>query len=61
LETLLIIIAGVFAGLALLVAFGRRFGKEPDAASIARLQRWILPLVALLLVVRALEYLLTGA
>jgi len=59
-QTLLILLVGIFAGLALLVFVADRFGSHTDEATTARLQRWILPLVGLLLVVSALDYFFRG-
>jgi hypothetical protein len=59
-QTLLVILACLFAGLALLVFLAERFGASADAKTTAGLQRWILPLVGLLLVISALDYFLTG-
>ncbi|MEE4277318.1 MAG: hypothetical protein V2I82_02505 [Halieaceae bacterium] len=59
-QTLLLILACLFAGLALLVFVAERFGTSADGKATAGLQRWILPLVGLLLVISALDYFLAG-
>jgi hypothetical protein len=59
-QNLFILLFCVFAGLALLVVLVDRFGGGTDEKTAARLQRWIAPLVGLLLVLSALEYFLGG-
>ena len=49
-HNLVLILLLIFAGVALMVVLGERFGGNPDPQKLARLQRWILPLVGLALV-----------
>jgi threonine/homoserine/homoserine lactone efflux protein len=56
LQTLLILLVCIFAGLALLVFVAERFGATSNPETTARIQRWILPLVGLLLVLSAIRY-----
>ena len=49
-NSLLLILLLIFGGVALMVVLGERFAKPVDTARLARLQRWILPLVGLMLV-----------
>jgi uncharacterized membrane protein YfcA len=55
-NNLLIILFFVFAGVALMVILGERFGKPTDPDKIRRLQRWFLPLVGLMLILSLLRY-----
>jgi hypothetical protein len=55
-NNLLLILLLVFGGVALMVVLGERFAKPVDAARLARLQRWILPLVGLMLVLSLVKY-----
>ena len=59
-QNLLVLLACIFAGIALMVVVTERYGKTGDAETTARLRRWILPLVGLLLVLSALNYFLGG-
>ncbi len=60
-ENLLILLFCVFAGVAVMVLVTEKFGKTTDAATTARLRRWIMPLVGLSLVLSAVMYFLEGA
>ncbi len=53
---LLIILLAVFAGVALMVVIGQRHAKPLSAEKQARLARWIMPLVGLVLVLSLLKY-----
>ena len=57
-QNLLILLACIFAGVALLVVVTEKFGTPTDNETAARLRRWIYPLVGLLLVLSALDYFL---
>tara|TARA_B110000977_G_scaffold158958_1_gene202663 strand:+ start:897 stop:1061 length:165 start_codon:yes stop_codon:yes gene_type:complete len=52
----LLILLLIFGGVALMVALGERFTKPLDPQRLARLQRWLIPLVGLALVLRLLDY-----
>lgn len=60
-QNLLVLLLCVFAGLAVLVVVAERFGGVTDEKTAARLQRWIAPLVGLLLVLSALKYFIGGS
>jgi hypothetical protein len=55
---LALILLFVFAGVALLAILGERFGKPADEQQVAKLQRWLMPLVGLMLLLSALDYFL---
>ena len=59
-QNLLILLACIFAGIALLVAILGRLGEATDAGAALKFQRWILPLVGLVLVLGALDYFIRG-
>ena len=46
----------IFAGVALMVVLGERFAKPADPARLAKLQRWLIPLVGLMLVLSLADY-----
>ncbi len=53
---LLLILLGIFAGVALMAILSKRFGSSTDPARMQQLQRWIMPLVGLMLVLSLLKY-----
>lgn len=55
-SNLLIILLLVFGSVALMVILGERFAKPADAQQMAKLQRWLMPLVGVMLVLSALGY-----
>lgn len=55
---LLIILLCVFGGVALMVVLGDRFGKPEDPEKMAKIQRWIMPAVGLMLVLSAVQFFL---
>ncbi len=55
-NVLLVILLCVFAGVALMVLLGERYAKPMPAEKMARLQRWIMPLVGLMLVLTMIKY-----
>jgi threonine/homoserine/homoserine lactone efflux protein len=57
-QTLLLLLLAIFAGVALMVVLGERFGRPMDAAGMQRLSRWLVPLVGLMLVLSAVRYFL---
>ena len=59
-QNLFILLACIFASVALLVVITQRYGRTTDEETTAKLRRWIAPLVGLLLVLSALEYFLGG-
>ena len=54
--TLLSLLLLIFVGVAVMVVVGKRFAKPADPASMARLQRWLIPLVGLMLVLSVVEF-----
>jgi hypothetical protein len=46
----------IFGGVALMVVLGERFAKPADPQRTAQLQRWLIPLVGLMLVLSLLDY-----
>jgi len=59
-STLLLLLLCIFAGVALMVIIGERFGSRPDPEKMRRLQRWLIPLVGLMLVLSLLDFYLRG-
>ncbi|GHD26177.1 hypothetical protein [Parahalioglobus pacificus] len=53
---LFVLLLMIFGGVALMVFFGERFAKPANPEKLARLQRWLLPLVGLMLVLSTLNY-----
>jgi hypothetical protein len=53
---LLLILLFIFSGVALMVVLGQRFGKPADPDQMRRLQRWLMPLVGLMLVLSLARY-----
>jgi len=54
--TLLLLLLCIFAGVALMVTLGERYAQPADPAKLARLRRWLLPLVGLALVLSLLQH-----
>lgn len=57
---LLILLACIFGGVALMVFITGKFAAPADEEKALRLRRWIYPLVGVLLVLQALQYFLGG-
>ena len=55
-DTLLLILLLVFGGVALMVLLGERFAKPADPARMRQLQRWLMPLVGLMLVLSLVKF-----
>lgn len=55
---LLMILLLIFGGVALMAILGERFAKPADEQQMAKLQRWLIPLVGFMLVLSALRYFL---
>ena len=53
---LVLILLAVFASVALMVVLGERFAKPMDPARLHRITRWIIPLVALSIVISLVRY-----
>jgi hypothetical protein len=55
-DTLVLILLFVFGGVALMVVLGERFAKPADPERMRQLQRWLIPLVGLMLVLSLLNF-----
>lgn len=55
-ETLLLLLLLIFVGVGLMVFLGERFASPMEPERMARLQRWLWPLVGLMLVLSLLNY-----
>lgn len=53
---LLLLLLGIFAGVALMAVVSKRFAGSTDPQRMRQLQRWLLPLVGLMLVLSLLKY-----
>lgn len=53
---LLLLLLAIFAGVALMVVLGERFASPADPDSVRRLQRWLIPLVGLMLLLSLVDY-----
>ena len=55
-NTLFVLLLFIFAGVALMVVLGERFAKPLEPEKARQLSRWIMPLVALSIVLAMLNY-----
>lgn len=55
-NTLFFLLLFIFVGVALMVVLGERFAKPMDPEQVQKLSRWIMPLVALSLIISMLSY-----
>jgi hypothetical protein len=55
-SNLLLVLLGIFAGVALMVVVLERFASPVEPERMRRLQRWILPLVGLMLLLSLIDY-----
>ncbi|MFN2289462.1 MAG: hypothetical protein ABR578_14115 [Chromatocurvus sp.] len=53
---LLLILLLLFIAVALMVFLGERFAKTPSPEQLARLRRWLIPLVGAVLVLSLLDF-----
>ncbi|MEE4144469.1 MAG: hypothetical protein V2I26_06690 [Halieaceae bacterium] len=53
---LLLLLLGIFAGVALMAIVAKRVAGPTDAGRMQRLQRWLIPLVGLMLVLSLIKY-----
>ncbi len=53
---LLVLLLLIFAGVALMALVSKRFAAPPDSRRMQQLQRWLLPLVGLMMVLSLLKY-----
>lgn len=56
LPPLLLVLLLLFGGVALMVVLGERFARPPDPARMRRFQRWLLPLVGVMLVLSLIDH-----
>jgi len=55
-SNLLLVLLGIFAGVALMVVVLERFASPMEPERMRRLQRWILPLVGLMMLLSLIDY-----
>ncbi|MBA6412921.1 hypothetical protein H2508_07335 [Parahaliea sp. F7430] len=55
-NNLFLLLLLVFAGVALMVVLGGRFAKPANPEQMARLRRWIIPLVGIMLLLSAIDF-----
>ena len=55
-NTLFLLLLFIFGGVALMVVLGERFAKPMEPGQMQRLSRWILPLVAVAIVLQMINY-----
>ncbi len=55
-NTLFILLLFIFGGVALMVILGERFAKPMEPEKMQRISRWILPLVAVAIIIQMLRY-----
>jgi hypothetical protein len=55
-NTLLVLLLFIFGGVALMVVFGEKFAKPMEPEKMQRITRWILPLVALSILIQLFRH-----
>ena len=55
-STLILLLLAIFGGVALMVVLGERFAKPADPEQMAKLSRWIYPLLGLAILLGMLDY-----
>lgn len=55
-NTLILLLLFIFGGVALMVVLGEKFAKPMDGEKMQKLSRWILPLVAISIVVQLIYF-----
>jgi hypothetical protein len=55
-NTLFLLLLFIFGGVALMVVLGERFAKPMEPGQMQRLSRWILPLVAVAIILQMINY-----
>lgn len=55
-HNLLMLLLFVFGSVALMVFLGERFARPADPERIARMRRWLIPLVGVMLVLSLLDF-----
>lgn len=59
-DTLLLILLCIFGGVALMVVLGERFAKPADPERMGQLQRWLIPLVGVMLLLSIANHYMGG-
>jgi len=57
---LLLLLLGIFVGVALMAIVAKRFAGPTDSRRMQQLQRWLMPLVGLMLVLSLVNYYVRG-
>ncbi len=55
-NTLFLLLLFIFGGVALMVVLGERFAKPMEPEQMQKLSRWIIPLVALSIILSMINY-----
>ena len=55
-NTLFMLLLFIFGGVALMVVLGERFAKPMEPEQMQKLSRWIIPLLAIALVIQMIRY-----
>ncbi len=55
-DVLLLVLLLIFGGVGLMVVLGKRFAQPADPQRLHQLQRWLLPLVGLMLVLSLVNH-----
>jgi cadmium resistance protein CadD (predicted permease) len=55
-NTLILLLLFIFAGVALMVVLGEKFAKPIESEKLQKISRWILPLVALSIIIQMFIY-----
>ena len=55
-NTLFMILLGIFAGVALMVVLGERLAKPMEPEKVSKLSRWIIPLMGVIILLQAFNY-----
>ena len=55
-NTLILLLLFIFGGVALMVVLGEKFAKPVEPDKLRKITRWILPLVALSIIIQMFRY-----
>ena len=55
-DTLFLLLLCIFAGVALMVGLGERFAKPMEPEQMQKLSRWIIPLVAVAIIIQLIRF-----
>ncbi len=55
-DNLFLLLLLIFGGVALMVVLGERFAKPTDPERMAKLRRWLIPLVGVMLVLSLVDF-----